>query len=227
MDDVSWEATNDLNEMLDAIQGKVSERKLRLFACACIRSLWVSIGQNMSPYTMVNDAESFADFSDQNQGRRMHSIRVALYHTMEVSRRYHDDAATLSRFRAEQSLFKKDAWEAAREVQRAVEIAVVAAARPEEAQEFDHIIRQDMANLLRDIIGNPYFPIYFLPNWQSTEAVALATTVYQGRTFDLLPQLGNIIENSGCSESTILNHCRSCGQHVRGCWIIDMVLNKQ
>ncbi len=30
--------------------------------------------------------------------------------------------------------------------------------------------------------------------------------------------------NAGCDEDGVLSHCRGGGPHVRGCWVIDLVL---
>jgi hypothetical protein len=38
--------------------------------------------------------------------------------------------------------------------------------------------------------------------------------------------LANALEESGCTNPDILGHCRSGGEHVRGCWVVDLVLGK-
>ena len=53
----------------------------------------------------------------------------------------------------------------------------------------------------------------------------LAESIYEERTFDDLPILGDALEEAGCTDPTILDHCRS-GEHVRGCWVVDLVLGK-
>ncbi len=46
------------------------------------------------------------------------------------------------------------------------------------------------------------------------------------RTFDLLPILCDALEDSGCCDAEMLAHGRGPGPHVRGCWLIDLVLGK-
>jgi hypothetical protein len=33
--------------------------------------------------------------------------------------------------------------------------------------------------------------------------------------------------DAGCADEQILEHCRSNGPHVRGCWVVDLVLGKE
>ena len=50
--------------------------------------------------------------------------------------------------------------------------------------------------------------------------------IYDDRTFDRLPILADALEDAGCSAADILAHCRSGGEHVRGCWVVDLLLGK-
>jgi hypothetical protein len=51
-------------------------------------------------------------------------------------------------------------------------------------------------------------------------------TIYDERAFDRPPALADAIQGSGCDNADILSHCRGLGPHVRGCWVIDLVLGK-
>jgi hypothetical protein len=81
--------------------------------------------------------------------------------------------------------------------------------------------------IIRDIFGNPFRPITFDPSWRTLSAVRLAQTIYDERAFDKMPELGDAFERAGCRDEAILNHCREPGEHVRGCWVVDMVLGKE
>lgn len=35
-----------------------------------------------------------------------------------------------------------------------------------------------------------------------------------------------MLEESGCDNTDILNHCRNAGPHFRGCWAVDLLLGK-
>lgn len=85
-------------------------------------------------------------------------------------------------------------------------------------------------DLLRDIIGNPFLPLSFDPVWLSgndAAAVMLAEAIYEDRAFDRLPILGDALEEAGCADTEILGHCRQPGSHARGCWVVDLLLNKE
>jgi hypothetical protein len=55
---------------------------------------------------------------------------------------------------------------------------------------------------------------------------ALAEAIYADRAFDRMPVLADALEEAGCSDDQILSHCRGEGPHVRGCWVVDLVLGK-
>jgi hypothetical protein len=80
------------------------------------------------------------------------------------------------------------------------------------------------ADIVRDILGNPFRPVTINPAWQTSNAVALAQSIYDDRAFDRLPILADALEDAGCDNADILNHCRQPGDHVRGCWVVDLVL---
>jgi hypothetical protein len=81
--------------------------------------------------------------------------------------------------------------------------------------------------LLRDIFGNPFRPVTFSPSWQTDTAVSLARTMYDSREFSAMPILADALQDAGCDNDDILSHCRGNGPHVRGCWVVDLVLGKE
>ena len=83
-----------------------------------------------------------------------------------------------------------------------------------------------VSGLLRDIFGNPFRPVAFDPRWRSADAVGLARGIYEDRAFDRLPLLADALMDAGCDDDQVISHCRSEGPHVRGCWVLDLVLDK-
>jgi hypothetical protein len=82
-------------------------------------------------------------------------------------------------------------------------------------------------SLLRDIFGNPFRPVAFDPDWRRSTAVALAQGMYESRDFSAMPILADALQDAGCEDEAILTHCRDPKQvHVRGCWVVDLVLGK-
>jgi hypothetical protein len=80
--------------------------------------------------------------------------------------------------------------------------------------------------LIRDIFGNPFRPITLNPSWLTSTVIALVTGIYSEKAFDRMPILADALQDAGCDNEEVLNHCRSEGQHCRGCWCVDLVLGK-
>ena len=39
-----------------------------------------------------------------------------------------------------------------------------------------------------------------------------------------LPILGDALEEAGCRDEAMLTHCHGPAEHVRGCWVLDLLL---
>jgi hypothetical protein len=93
--------------------------------------------------------------------------------------------------------------------------------------------REVQVRLLRDIYGNPFRPVSLDPAWLTPTVCSLAHAAYEER---LLPSghldnarlaiLADALEEAGCTEAAILDHLRSAGPPVRGCWPIDLVTGR-
>jgi hypothetical protein len=84
--------------------------------------------------------------------------------------------------------------------------------------------------ILHDLIGNPFRPLHIAPTWLSWRdgtVPQLAQGIYNDRAFDRLPILADALEDDGCTDLDILAHCRQPGEHVRGCWVVDLLLGEQ
>jgi hypothetical protein len=86
--------------------------------------------------------------------------------------------------------------------------------------------RDIQVDYLRDIFGNPFRPVAFDRAWRTDTTRALARQMYDSRDFSAMPILADALQDAGCDNDDILNHCRSSGVHVRGCWVVDSVLRK-
>ena len=82
------------------------------------------------------------------------------------------------------------------------------------------------SSLLRDIFGNPFRPVTFDPAWRTDAAVGIAQAAYDSREFGNLPVLADALQDAGCDHPDVLAHLRGPGPHVRGCWVVDLVLGK-
>jgi hypothetical protein len=86
------------------------------------------------------------------------------------------------------------------------------------------------AALLRCIFGNPFRPATVAPPWLTWHGgllVSMAQRMYDSRDFSDMPVLADALEEAGCSDTDILNHCRQPVGHVRGCWVVDLLLGKE
>lgn len=82
------------------------------------------------------------------------------------------------------------------------------------------------AAIVREVVGNPFCRVILDRRWQSETAVTLAAGIYVEKAFDRLPILADALEEAGCDDADILSHCRNPGPHVRGCWVVDLILGK-
>jgi hypothetical protein len=87
--------------------------------------------------------------------------------------------------------------------------------------------KSTLAVFVRCVHGNPFRPVAVDPVWLTSTVVALAEGIYAERAFDRLPILADALQDAGCEDDDILNHCRGDGPHVRGCWVVDLILGKQ
>ncbi len=83
------------------------------------------------------------------------------------------------------------------------------------------------ANALRDIFGNPFRPITLNPAWLTSTVLALAQGIYSEKAFDRMPILADALQDAGCDNEDILNHCRQQREHVRGCWVVDLLTGRK
>ena len=90
----------------------------------------------------------------------------------------------------------------------------------------DSKLKVEAVNCLRCVLGNPFRPVAVVPSWLTSTVVALAQGIYEDRAFDRMPILADALQDAGCDNDDILNHCRQSGEHVRGCWVVDLLLGK-
>jgi hypothetical protein len=224
MTEAEWLACTDAETMLEFLRGKVSDRKLRLLASAFVRLKWLLPTDAVS-LRAVEVAERFADGSGTKE-------------EMFAARRSVRDAYVLRR-RPENPQERPEAGEAARlyalNAANLVTIPVAAIAATH-AIRFDARVGQQ--TLLRDIFGNPFHPSPPLPPsvlaWNDGTVRRLAQAIYEQRqlpagTLDKarLAILADALLDAGCDDEALIQHCRSQGPHVRGCWAVDMILGKE
>jgi hypothetical protein len=207
-----------LQAMLTYLQTEGSGRKLRLFAVACCRRIQHLLSE--SSLQQVTVAEKFADGLN---GLCSEEELLAAYWgnpLAELPTGKFENAAI-----AAISAVYPDAFKAAFRTAFASQRAAYPELITEEGVE-DGPERHAQANILRDIFGNPFQPVSVELTWRTSNVVAVAGSIYQEKAFNRLPILADALMDAGCEDEQIINHCRSGGPHVRGCWVVDLVLGR-
>jgi hypothetical protein len=236
MTEAEWLNCANPEVMLKFVGGGVSERKLRLFICSC--------GRRVECFLKDEIARKVLDAVERYADGRIGDSTLYKWHRKAVAARdrfsrLHYMAPPWAAYQAvvEASVSPNDfsylhayfAWTNA-----TYSVAKMAgrpwggplgmgdAAAQEESAE--------LSEVLRDIVGNPFRPPPAIDpgwlGWQGGTVVRLAAGIYEGRRFAELPILADALEDAGCTDAEVLKHCRSGGEHARGCWLLDLLLSK-
>lgn len=217
--EAEWQSCADPRPMQEALRGKASERKLRLFAVACCRRLGPLL-QDPRITTALDVAERHAD------GAATQADLEAVLRGAALAQRAQRRKALLFAYAAVMDACgpgglgaaEKAAWAAAAADSRATYGERLRRTRPD--------LYASLAALLRDVLGNPFRPVAVDQSWLTPAVVRLAQSIYDGRAFDRLPILADALEEAGCTHAEVLGHCRQPGTHARGCWVIDGLLQR-
>jgi hypothetical protein len=215
--EAQWLACEDPDALLEFLRGRASPRKLRLFAVACCRRIWHLLPDE-GTRRGVEVAERYADGAASDE-----ELEAARSAAQEAVDRYFVHLPAVAAEAVAEAAWGEDQYSGTYHPQFAAYHAYFAAG--EAAGE-----RVAQSLLLRDVIGNPFRSTSVDPAWlawNGSTVRRLAQAVYDERTFDRLPILADALEDAGCADAAILGHCRGPGPHMRGCWVLDLVLGKQ
>ncbi len=228
MTEAEWLSCTDPKTMLRFVSSKAGNRKPRLFACACCRLIWPTLTDERSReavearegYEDGQVAESEMDMAKEAARTARHELRYPLRAVVD----------------AESIPEAAPAWAAGAASNTAngnyhpvVYLAARAAACLSQTPYPDAVAAETRAfcPILRCIFGNPFHPVAVHPTWLTSTAVSIAQQMYNSRDFSAIPILADAIQDAGCDNEDILNHCREPGEHVRGCWVVDLLLGKE
>ena len=218
MDERKWMVASEVPGMLSFLGKKASVRKRRLFACACVRRIW-SLLDDLRSRQAVEVAEGFADGKvDKETAKSAQREAGAASRATPKGRWYPADAAAIC-------------------ILQSIE-DISTAARAATAASYAGVLLSDeraaQAVLLRDFFGNPFRLVALDPAWQTPAVLGLAQATYDNRILpagtlkpDRLAVLADALEEAGCTDADILGHLRGPGPHVRGCFVIDALLDKK
>jgi hypothetical protein len=218
--EADWDGCPEPGVMVEFLRtrGKLSERKARLFAVACCRRVWHLLSPPVRKGIEV--AERFADglATKSELSRAGRDCGVA---TGARAGRVAEAAARFATKRVSYAAYGRDPGDRA--------------AWPR----WDRLDDAECAaqcRLLRDLLGNPFRPVSADPAWLAWNggaAIKLATAVYDDRELPSghldaarLAVLADMLEEAGCSDRQLLGHLRGPGPHIRGCWVVDLLLGK-
>jgi hypothetical protein len=234
MTEQDWLAGTDPNPMLEYLWGKVTDRKFRLFRCACCRRFEVELSGDPVLRKAVELGESYADGSitgEEFEAGREDCLAQSGIGTLVLGGRpeHHFGKSVLFAVwpRAGVDPLQVNRMACGRLGWTRVTPWSEFAGQQETATKLLQAESIAQCSLLREIFGNPFRPVTVDLVWQTANVVNLAQAIYDDRAFDRLPILADALEDAGCSDADILAHCRDGGEHVRGCWVVDLLTGRE
>jgi hypothetical protein len=221
MTDAEWLGCDDPSAMLKFLRntGKLSERKARLFAVACCRSLWDLLTDERSRKA-VEVAERYADAQATEDELEAAADSACAVWDPARGRPYPASAAAYN------VALPLGWWGGAPAFVAPDEIA-----REATGNRSAEAVAQSV--LLRDIVGNPFRPHPRREPSLLSSVADLASAAYEQRqlpsgTLDpvRLVALAALLEEAGCNDAELLRHLRSEGAHARGCWALDVIFGR-
>jgi hypothetical protein len=228
--EAEWLASGDVEAMLNFVARHSSRRKGQLFEIACCQRheelLDDPCRETLDALERAADEPvAFDEWTalENDAGRQVDALWTRM-----------DTPHTVARWMMASAVYdmtKSCFGSAANEVCRAVATIAIPPtgfdiSRPGPRTPGDPTETAAQASLLRDIFGNP-FRRPFSPAWRTDTVLSLARTMYAARDFSAMPILADALQDAGCDNDDILSHCRNTQlPHVRGCWVVDRVLEK-
>jgi hypothetical protein len=223
MTEQEWLECTDPMPMLEFLRGKASDRKLRLFAVACCRRIWNLLTDEKSRKA-VDVAELYADGLVEKDSLIRAVRAVPMSEWPGSGPEIFNWRLVTGAIAADMTNIRTYVWLTGEPNVPDLTQQLVASKWAQDGACF--VPAQTQAALLRDIFGNPFRPVTIDQSWLTPKVKALAQAIYDDRAFERLPSLADQLEKAGCDNDEILGHCREPGAHVRGCWVVDLVLGK-
>ncbi len=235
---------DDPRPMIELLPGRASERKLRLFVAACCRSIpasrlcWAYRDAGVDEYDWDKVLTMSERFADGAGSREELQVAIELAERVDDIEAWQSDRTTAATRAIAVAVALRPAYEP-RQTRRAgesrsvaIEAALQVSSKAKAASADSNayaVAGAAQAELLREIFGNPFQHVQPTKAWSTPDSnpvVRLARAIYEDRAFDGLPALAEALERQGYRDPDVLGHCRRPGGHVRGCWVVDLILGK-
>jgi hypothetical protein len=226
MTEAEWIHCADPRAVLEWLRNcrKLSERKSRLFAVACARKVWPWMLDERSRQAI----EVSEQFADGLVGQKVLNTvrREAFAASKSATSPSSEQVAAIVALDVCMNTKRHDCWEMAEATAECANSLIF------------HVLgdaagwadREAQCEILRCIFGNPFRLVAINPfwfAWNDRTIPKIAQAIYEDCAFDRLPILADALEDAGCNNADILAHCRGPGPHVRGCWVVDLLLGKE
>lgn len=231
MTEREWGDCEDVAAMLTFIAGKVSPRKLRLFAVACCQTVWPILVDARSRQAVRVAARVADGEASEWERRQAHAAARQAYIDADDPSGERNNGVTAGLLAALAAACTLSAYRTASDVAQVAQLAARARSLMETVrgklppggspQE-----RRRQAGVLRDIV-TPFEPPALRPQWATPIVRAIAEGAYAGRDWQALPILADALEDEGCDDLKALAHLRGPGPHARGCWVLDALLDRK
>ena len=215
MTETEWLTCGDPNKMLEFLWNGVSDRKLRMFAAAWACAYVMILGTDEPlAWRAIEACEQFADGTISEE--ELVIAQGPVFDTLERCGEPKEGSPTPLRKAMAAICFASKLT-----IRKVISQLACLLGHPvcEDRKE-------DNVGILRDIFGNPFCPVTCSPDWRTETVLSLARQMYKARDFSAMPILADALQDAGCESDEILNHCRGPGPHVRGCWAVDLLLEK-
>jgi hypothetical protein len=219
MTEAEWLNSVDVIRMLRCLRDRASARKLRLFSCACCRQLWSRLPDARNR-TLVESVEQnpLGSFDDA-------AFRAIIVGSSSGEQEWRTERAYWAVKYLGRSFYKATPLECV------VCVALNTALALRGSGDVLPVPKTpELASLLREVMGNPFRSIRVDSSWlwwHDRAVEKLGAAISSEQRWDLLPILGDALEEAGCDSPEMLNHCRAEGSHTCGCWVVDLVLGRE
>ncbi len=230
MDETEWLESENPFKMLEFLQDRASERKLRLFATACCIRTWILLKDERSRdgvQLALRHASGDSVTRLELEQARERAYQAGYDVTFGLESLDFDE-----RHRQQAALAVGELLQDYRPQTVAHNVMTMLSGPPDHtgfAQAFYCDTKAHHARLLREVFGNPFRIPEIDSFWLKHNGGCvsqLAAEMDSQWTFEQMPILADALEEAGCTNVDVLNHCRQPGEHVRGCWLLDLLLCK-